>query len=57
MASDAEKVNKTGNTKVVFDATRQLCNKLNRGLDTVRTKVGVLLTKESGKEEMEGRFH
>ena len=32
--------------KAVFDATRQLCNKPNRRTDSVRSKEGILLTKE-----------
>ena len=57
IASDAEKAAaKTGNMKVVFDAKRQLCSKLIRRKDSVRSKEGILLTKERGKEKVEGAF-
>ena len=53
IASDAEKAAKTGNMKAVFDATRQLCNKPNRRTDSIRSKEGILLTKE---EEVKKRW-
>ncbi|XP_028416570.1 craniofacial development protein 2-like [Dendronephthya gigantea] len=53
IASDAEKAAKTGNMKAVFDATRQFCNKPNRRTDSVRSKEGILLTKE---EEVKKRW-
>ena len=53
IASDAEKAAKTGNVKAVFDATRQLCSKLARRTDSVRSKEGILLTKE---EEVKKRW-
>ena len=53
IARDAEKEAKTGNMKAVFDATRQLCNKPNRRTDSVRSKEGILLTKE---EEVKKRW-
>jgi len=46
IASNAEKAAKTGNLKVVFDATRQLCGKAARRTDSVRSKEGILLTIE-----------
>ena len=58
IADDAEKAAKTGNMKAVFDATRQLCGKLIRRTDSVRSKEGILLSnkRERGKEKVEGAF-
>ena len=42
-----------GNMKAVFDATRQLCGKPIRRTDSVRSKEGILLTKE---EEVKKRW-
>ena len=53
IASDAEKAAKTGKMKAVFDATRQLCSKPTRRTDSVRSKEGILLTKE---EEVKKRW-
>ena len=39
--------------KAVFDATRQLCSKPTRRTDSVRSKKGILLTKE---EEVKKRW-
>ena len=53
IACDAEKAAKTGNMKAVFDATRQLCGKPIGRTDSVRSKEGILLTKE---EEVKKRW-
>ena len=53
IASDAEKAAGTGNMNAVFDATRQLRNKPNRRSDSVRSKEGILVTKE---EEVKKRW-
>jgi len=53
IASDGENAAKTGNMKPIFDATRQLCSKPTRRTDSVRSKEGILLTKE---EEVRKRW-
>ena len=53
IASDAKKAVRTDNMKAVFDARRQLCSKPNRRTDSVRSKDGILLTKE---EEVKKRW-
>ena len=57
IARDAKKAAKTGNMKAAFDATRQLCSKPARKTHSVRSKEGILLTKEEEvKKRWKGHF-